>query len=182
MGRGNTLANTRASRVHGTARLFRANSITRKEPPLQPMPRGLELINSCAKFYANGAGVVTQRVQIAHLRGAVLDEPPTRQTSSSGPSKASIGTVAVMCSVLLVLPSLALATIVWWAATSRFARGLEVATGTGRALTVQSGSAAVAPQPPAAAQTASNDRSGIIIHKVKTQPITVDARGESDRE
>jgi hypothetical protein len=182
MGHDNTLANTRASRVHGTARLFRANSITRKEPPLQPMPRGLELINSCAKFYANGAGMVTQRVPIAHLRGAVLDEPPTRQTSSSGPSKASIGTVAVMCSVLLVLPSLALATIVWWAATSRFARGLEVATGTGRALTVQSGSAAVAPQPPAAAQTASNDRSGIIIHKVKTQPITVDARGESDRE
>jgi hypothetical protein len=175
MGRGNTL-------VHGTARLFRANSITRKEPPLQPMPRGLELINSCAKFYANGAGMVTQRVPIAHLRGAVLDEPPTRQTSSSGPSKASIGTVAVMCSVLLVLPSLALATIAWWAATSGFARGLEVATGTGRALTVQSGSAAVAPQPPAAAQTASNDRSGIIIHKVKTQPITVDARGESDRE
>jgi len=100
----------------------------------------------------------------------------------AGPFKSSIGTVAVMGSVLLVLPSLTLATIVWWAATSRFARGPEVAAGTTSAVTVQSGSPVVTLPTPAVAQTASNDRSGIIIHKVKTQPITGDARGQPDRE
>ena len=188
MGRCNAQTNTRASAVpkliidQGTARLSGTYAITKKEQPPQPTLRGLELINSCAKFYANGAEVVKPKVQIAHRRGAFLDEPPTRQTSPSGLSKASIGTVAAMCSVLLVLPSLALATIVWWAATNRSARGPEVAAGTASAVTVQSGSPAVTLRTPAAAQTASNDQSGIIIHKVKTQPITGDARGEPDRE
>ena len=127
-------------------------------------------------------GLVKPRVQIAHLPGAVLDELPTRRTSPLGRSRASIGTVAAMCSVLLVLPSLALAAIVWWAAANRFARGPEVAAGTASAVTVQSGSAAVTLRTPAAAQTASSDQSGIMIYKVKTQPITGDARGEPDRE
>jgi hypothetical protein len=188
MGRCNAQTNTSASVVpkliddQSTARLTETYAITKIESPSQPRPRGLELINSCAKFYANGTGVVKPRVQIAHLGGATLDEPPTRQTSQSGLSKASIGTVAAMCSVLLVLPGLALATIVWWAATSRSARGPEVAAGTASAVTVQSGSVAATLRTSAAAQTASNDQSGIIIHKVKTQPITGDARGEPDRE
>jgi hypothetical protein len=112
MGRCNAQTNASASGVpklivdQGTARL----SGTYRTPP-QLTARGLELINSCAKFYANGAGVVKPRVEIAHLRGAILDEPPTRQTSSSGPFKSSIGTVAVMGSVLLVLPSLTLSVV-----------------------------------------------------------------------
>jgi hypothetical protein len=35
---------------------------TKKEPLLQPTTRGLELIKSCAKFYANGVGVVKQTI------------------------------------------------------------------------------------------------------------------------
>jgi hypothetical protein len=189
MARCNVQTNTRASGVpklifdQGTARLSGTHTIMKKVPPSQPTPRGLELINSCAKFYANGAGVVKPRVQIAPLEGATLDGPPTRQTSHSGLSRASIGTVAAMCLVLLILPSLALATTVWWAATNRSARGPEVAArGTASGLTVQSGSAAITLRTRAAAQTASNDQSGIIIHKVKTQPITGDPSGEPDRE
>ena len=48
-----------------TARLSGTYLITKKEPPPQLTARGLELINSCAKFYANGAGVVKPRVEIA---------------------------------------------------------------------------------------------------------------------
>jgi hypothetical protein len=187
MGRCNAQTNASASVVpklivdQSIPRLSGTYAITKTESPSQPTPRGLELINSCAKFYANGAGVVKPRAKIAHLRGVVLDDPPTRQTFPSGLSKASISTVAAMCSVLLVLPSLVLATLVWWAAANRPARGPEIAAGTASAVTVQSGSPAVTLRTPAAAETASNDQSGIIIRKVKTQPITGDARGEPDR-
>jgi hypothetical protein len=92
MGRCNAQTNAGSSVVarliveRNTARLSGTCAITKKERPSQHTPRGLELVNSCAKFYANGAGVVKPRVQIAHLQSAVLDEP-TRQTISLTPLK-----------------------------------------------------------------------------------------------
>jgi hypothetical protein len=192
MGRCNAQTNTSASVApkliveQSTARLSGTCAITKKEPPSQPTPRGLELINSCAKFYENGAGVMKPTLQIARGLGAVLNEPRTRQTFPSRRSKASLSSVVAMCSFLLILPSLALAILLWWASADRSAREPEVAATTASAATVQSVSPVVTPpgtlRAPAAAQTAANDQSGIIIRKVKTQPITVDARGESDRE
>ena len=102
---------------------------TKKEPLLQPTARGLELIKSCAKFYANGVGVAKPTIQLSHPVGAALNQPATRQTFPSQVSKPSISTVAVMCSFFLVLPSLALAAIMWWGATSGAAGGPEVAAG-----------------------------------------------------
>ncbi len=45
---------------------------TKKEPLLQPTARGLELIKSCAKFYANGVGVAKPTIQLSHPVGAAL--------------------------------------------------------------------------------------------------------------
>ena len=45
---------------------------TKKEPLLRPTARGLELIKSCAKFYANGVGVAKPPIQLSHYMGAAL--------------------------------------------------------------------------------------------------------------
>src|SRR4029078_4677598 len=76
-------------------------------------PRGLELIRSCAKFYGNGVGLAQSTVQLSH---PTLNQPATRQR---WPSRSSgITTIAVVCFFFLVLPGLALATIVYWRATT----------------------------------------------------------------
>jgi hypothetical protein len=143
---------------------------TKKEPLAQPTARGLELIKSCAKFYANGVGMAKPTLQLSHSAGAALNLPATRQAFPSRVSKPSISTVAVMCSFLLILPSLALAAIMWWGATSGAAGGPEAVAGDASAISTQSAN----PRNLAAAateQTVSNAGSEIIIHKVKTQPI-----------
>ena len=137
-----------------TAQLPGPCMTAKKELTLQTTLRGLELIKSCAKFYANGVGMAKPTVQLSHRSGAAWNRPATRQTSASLAAKPSISTVAVMCS--LILPSLALAAIVW-----------AVATGV-------AGPAITAPrnrQAAAAAETFSNAESDIIIHTVKTVPI-----------
>jgi hypothetical protein len=167
-----------------TTRLFKPGITTKKEPPLQPTLRGLELIKSSAKFYDNGVGAAKPTVQLSHTVGPTLNQPATRQTSPSRFSKAPISTVAVVCSFFLVLPSLALATIVWWGITIGAAGGPEL-TGDSSAVSVQLASQAITPPrnlPPATTkQSVAITQSGIIIHKVKTQPIAVDAGGARPR-
>jgi hypothetical protein len=155
-----------------------------KESPSQPTLRGLDLIKSCAKFYENGVGMANPTIQLLHSVGGAVNKPCTRRTSPSRLSKGSIGTVAVMCSFFLVLPSLALATIVWWGATKTEAvGGPEVAANNASAESAQLGNPAITTpgtlRAAAGAQTISNIPSDIIVHKVRTQPITVDARGRS---
>ena len=48
---------------------------------LQTTLRGLELIKSCAKFYANGAGVAKPTVKLSHRSDDALNGPAIRQTS-----------------------------------------------------------------------------------------------------
>ena len=143
---------------------------TTKEPLVQPTARGLELIKSCAKFYANGVGMAKPTLQLSHSAGAALNQPATRQAFPSRVSKPSISTVAVMCSFLLILPSLALAAIMWWGATSGAAGGPEAVAGDASAISTQSANPRNLTAG-ATEQTVSNAGSEIIIHKVKTQPI-----------
>jgi hypothetical protein len=141
---------------------------TTKEPLVQPTARGLELIKSCAKFYANGVGMAKPTLQLSHSASAALNQPATRQAFPSRVSKPSISTVAVMCSFLLILPSLALAAIMWWGATSGAAGGPEAVVGDASAISTQSAN----PRNLTAAATEQTvSGSEIIIHKVKTQPI-----------
>src|SRR6476659_9662312 len=95
--------------VRGDQSTAQISTATKKEPLVQPTARGLELIKSCAKFYANGVGVAKPTIQLSHPVAAALNQHATRQTFPSQVSKPSISTVAVMCSFLLILPSLALA-------------------------------------------------------------------------
>ena len=88
---------------------------TTAQNELQTTLRGLELIKSCAKFYANGAGVAKPNVKPSHRCDAALNVPVTRQTSPLRFAKPSISTAAVLGS--FALASLALAAIVWTAAT-----------------------------------------------------------------
>lgn len=156
--------------VRGDQSTAQVSTTTKKEPLAQPTARGLELIKSCAKFYANGVGMAKPTLQLSHSVGAALNQPATRQAFPSRVSKPSISTVAVMCSFLLILPSLALAAIMWWGATSGAAGGPEAVAGDASAISTQSAN----PRNLTAAateQNVSNAGSEIIIHKVKTQPI-----------
>jgi len=156
--------------VRGDQSTAQVSATTKQEPLAQPTARGLELIKSCAKFYANGVGTAKPTLQLSHSAGAALIQPATRQAFPSRVSKPSISTIAVMCSFLLILPSLALAAIMWWGATtSGAAGGPEAVAGDASAISTQSAN----PRKTAAAaeQTVSNAGSEIIIHKVKTQPI-----------
>jgi hypothetical protein len=133
----------------------------KKEPTLQTTQRGVELIKSCAKFYANGVGAAKPTVQLS--QGVSSTRPATKQTSASRSAKPGISTVAVTCS--FVLPGLALAAIVWAATTG--AGGPKVAAG-------DAGAKATSPrnqQAVATAPTSPNTMSDIVIHKVKTVPI-----------
>ena len=82
---------------------------TTAQNELQTTLRGLELIKSCAKFYANGAGMVKPTVKLSHRSDDALNGPATRQTSPSLVAKPSISTAAVLSP--FVLASLALAAI-----------------------------------------------------------------------
>ena len=133
---------------------------------LQTTLRGLELIKSCAKFYANGAGVAKPTVKLSYPLDATLNGPATRQTA-----KPSISTAAVLGS--FVLASLALAAIVWAAATGA-AGAPKAASDDASAASVKAASPITAPlnrEAAAASQAFATAQSDIIIHKVKTQPI-----------
>jgi hypothetical protein len=152
-----------------TARLSRICTTTTKEPPADPKLRGLDLLKSCAKYYENALGVATPTVRPSRPLGATSKEPASRH------SKWSISTLAVTFSFLLLLPSLGIATM-WGNFVSE--------PGKEPKLTVDGASAAAAQLPaPAitaaldlklavAGQRPSNEQPDIIVHKVKTQPIT----------
>jgi hypothetical protein len=144
-------------------------------------PRGLELIRSCAKFYANGVAAANPRVQLSHSTGLALNRSAT---SPSGVAKVSISTVAAISLFFLVLPSLALAAIVWWGATAPVAKGPEEAAGYASPSSAQAASQSLT-QPPSlqegtGVQAVSNAQSDIVIRKVKTQPIAAGISGGLD--
>src|SRR5512147_1304735 len=126
------------------ARLSSASSIKKKEPPVQQTPRGLELMQSCARFYTNGVGVASRAIQRSHSQTAAFNQGATRQTSSSR-SPARTNTFAAACSFLWVLLSVALATIVWWAASTGAAGGPELAASDSSALPAQTAIPAISP-------------------------------------
>jgi hypothetical protein len=144
---------------------------TTAQNELQTTLRGLELIKSCAKLYANGAGMVKPTVKLSHRSDDALNGPATRQTSPSLVAKPSISTAAVLSP--FILASLALAAIVWAAATGA-AGAPKAASGDASAASVKAASPITAPlnrEAAAASQTFATAKSDIIIHKVKTQPI-----------
>ena len=142
-------------------------------------PRGLELIKSCAKFYANGVAA-KPTVQLSRPMGPALSQSPT----SSSRRYRSVSTVAAVSLFFLVLPSLALAAIVWWGATAP-ARGLEEAAGYASAPPPAQAASGELRQPRSlqettGAQAVSNAQSDIVIHKVKTQSIAPGPPGGPD--
>ena len=94
----------------------------------------------------------------------------------------SISTVAAIFLFFLVLPSLALATIVWLGATAPAAKGLEEAAGYASASPAQAANRGLRPprEEATGAQAVSNAQSGIVIRKVKTQPIAAGTWGGPD--
>ena len=132
-------------------------------------PRGLELIKSCAKFYENGVAAAKTAVQLSHPMAPALSQSAT---SPSRVATVSISTVVAICLFFLVLPSLALAAIVWLGATAPAAKGPEAAASSSSSQTASQGV-----RPPRSLQEAtevqavSNAQSDIVIRKVKTQPI-----------
>jgi hypothetical protein len=178
MGQCNAQTNRTLSGVvsdESTARLPRTCTTTKEEQPSHPPLRGLDLLKSCAKFYENDVGVATLTVRLSHSLDATLNQPAIAQVSRSHHSKRSMSTVAVTCLFLLLVPSLGVATIIWGGFVSEPAQEPGLTVGN------SSGAAAQLPAPvimasldlkSAAAQTPSNNQPDIIIHKVKTQPIT----------
>jgi hypothetical protein len=146
-------------------------------------PRGLELIKSCAKFYANGVAAAKPTVQLSHPKGSALNQSAT---SPSGVAKVSISPVAAICLFFVVLPSLALTAIVWWGVTTPAAKGREEAAGYASALSAQAASQGLRPprslQEATGVQAVPNPQSDIVIHKVKTQPIAAGAWAGPDRD
>jgi hypothetical protein len=145
--------------------------------PVQSKLRGLELIKSCARFYENGVGVTKPTIQISRPLSVSLSE--ARQTSPSRRSRSSISPVALICLFFLVLPSFGLAMIVWSAAKSGDAKGPQMISSSAIAVSAQASPVTSLHNVPQAgvAETTSNSQSGIIIRKVKTQPIIGDAFG-----
>ena len=148
--------------------------------PISGTPRCLELIKSCAKFYANGVAAAKPTVQLSHPTGPALNHSAT---SRSGVATVSISTIAASCLFFLVLPSLTLATIVWWGVTAPTAKGREEEAST---LSAQAASQGL--RPPRSlhettdGQAVPKAQSDIVIHKVKTQPISARAWGGPDRD
>ena len=141
-------------------------------PPLQP-PRGLELIKSSAKFYANGAGTAKPTIQLSCPVPAAPNKPTTIKTFSAPIGKVSGRAVAMMCLLSLVLPGLGLAAIVWCGIRMADAGAPEVAVAARLASSVVTRPSNL--RAGSAAQTVSTD---IIIHKVKTERIDAAAWGE----
>ena len=160
-----------------TARLSKPRTTTKEPPPSHTTLRGLDLLKSCAKFYENDLGVATPTVH--QSLDAAFNQPAISQVSRSRHSKRGISTVAVTCLFLLLLASVGVATIMWGGFV------IEPAQEPGLTVGISSAAAAQLPAPAITAlldltsaaptQTPSNNQSDIIIHKVKTQPITVDA-------
>jgi hypothetical protein len=133
-------------------------------------PRGLELIECHAKFYTNGVVAAKPTVQSSHPTRPALDQSTT---APSVVTKLRISTVGAICLFFLVLPSMALAAIMWWGATAPV-KGLEAA-GYGSASPTLTASQSLRPprnlQEATALPAMANAQSDIVIHKVKTQPI-----------
>jgi hypothetical protein len=142
---------------------------------LQP-PRGLELIKSSAKFYANGTGVMQPKIQLSYpLRGASTNRARARAFSSSN-GRSRVHAVTLMCLFLLVLPGLALAAIVWCGARMADTATPEVVAGEASSLSTRLARSIVTrPNDPV-----SDAQSDIIIHKVKTERIDAGVRGEQN--
>ena len=49
----------------------------RSATPICGTPRGLELIKSCAKFYANGVALAKPTVQLSYPTNCTLNQPAT---------------------------------------------------------------------------------------------------------
>jgi hypothetical protein len=144
-------------------------------PPLQA-PRGLELIKSSAGFYANGAGVEKPAIQLSCPARPALKSPRAERTVSSPAGKMTVRAIAMLCLLLLVLPGLALAAIVWCGT-----RGAD--TGAPEAVVGEASSrlaSSTLTRPNDLTQVLSNARSDIIIHKVKTERIDVGTWAERD--
>jgi hypothetical protein len=164
MGQCNVKISARQSGVVPSLGDHRATQISRT-------PRGLELIKSCAKFYANGVAAAKPTVALSHPTVPALNQ---FATSPPGVAKVSLSTVAVIFSFFLVLPSLALAAIVWWGATSSADKGPQEAAGYASASPALAAIQSLRPprnQEATGLPAVSNAQSDIVIHKVKTQPI-----------
>ena len=147
-------------------------------PPPQT-PRGLELIKSSAKFYANGAGSAQPKIQLSIPVRAAWIDPAAERALSSPVSRLSVGAIAMFCLLLFVLPGLALTAIVWYGTRMVEIGAPEVVGGDASSLATRSASSVVA-MPSDAPQTVSNVQSDIIIHKVKTERIEGDAWAKRD--
>ena len=167
-----------------TARLSKTCTTTKEEPPSHPTLRGLDLLKSCAKFYENDVGVATLTVRLSHSLDATLNQPATAQVSRSRHSKRSTSIVSVTCLFLLLVPSLGVATIMWGGFMSEPTQEPGLTVGNSSAATAQLPAPAITAvldlKSAAPTQTPSNNQSDIIIHKVKTQPITVDSEEGPD--
>jgi hypothetical protein len=140
--------------------------------PLRP-PRGLELIKSSAKLFENGAGVTKSAIRLSYpAHGASKNRAAEKSLSRA--RHFSVRAITVFCAFFLVLPSLALAAIVWCG--TRIAP--EVSVGA-RPFSERLASP-IATDPTDPAQVASNAQSDIIIHKVKTKRIDVVPWAEGD--
>ena len=161
-----------------TARLSKPCTTTKEHPPSHITLRGLDLLKSCAKFYENDVGVATLTVRLSHSLDATLNQPAIAQVSRSRHSKRSV-TVAVTCLFLLLVPSLGAATIMWGDFVSEPTQEPGLTVGNSSAAAAQLPAPAIAAlldlKSAAPTQTPSNDQPDIIIHKVKTQPITGEA-------
>ncbi len=145
-------------------------------PPL-PTPRGLELIKSSAKFYANGAPAAKPTIQLSYPARAASNNPAAERTSPAG--KLSARATAMFCLLLLVLPSLALATILWCGTGIADTGAPAIVVGGASSLPARL--ATVVTGPTDEAQTISDAQSDIIIHKVKTERINGGAWAERDQ-
>jgi hypothetical protein len=173
-----------------TARISRTCTKAEEEPPSHPTLRGLDLIKSCAKFYGNGVGTATPTMRLSHPLDATSNQPAITQVSLSRHSKPNISTVAVTCLSLLLLSILGIATLMWWGFVGEQAKEPGLTVGNTSASAAQSPAPTIsallnlksAPairalpnlETATAPKTTSNNQTDIIIHKVKTQPITVD--------
>lgn len=164
-------------RDHCTAQVA-ADCTTLQSGAERLRPRGLELIKSCAKFYANGIDVPGPANRSLPA-GPDLNQTLKTQFSSRGARTSAKGIIAA-CLLSLVLPSLALAGMIWWGTTTRPATALQAEL---RVNTEPS--QAKRPLPVITARrsikaaedstTAANKKpdlaEDIIVHKVRTEPI-----------
>ena len=105
-------------------------------PPLQT-PRGLELIKSSAKLYANGAGAAKPAIQLTYPVRAASNNPAAERTLFSPAGKLSVPAIAMFCLLLFVLPGLALAAIVWCGTRMVDTAAPEVVAGGASSLSAQ---------------------------------------------